>query len=142
MHEGIIFAVITAFIFALWTAFHQQASAHVNYLFGAIIVSLTAVVVGTILLLPKLQTTTLFTDPKGVFFVILAGICAFGIDYFALKAYGSGMQVSIVGPIIIGGSIAIASIIGFLLGESISLMKILGILFVIAGAAILATFGG
>ena len=139
MEPGIIFAIITAIIFGCWTVFHQFAADKVNYLFGAIIVSLTAAVLGFMLLLPQIKTTTLYSNPKGLLFVALAGVCALGIDYFALKTYGSGLSISVAGPIIIGGSIAIAVLIGFFLGESITLMKLTGLLFVILGSGILAT---
>ncbi|MEK6822985.1 MAG: EamA family transporter [Nanoarchaeota archaeon] len=138
MNPGIIFAIVTAIAFGIWTVFHQQAANKINYLVGAIIVSLTAVVLGLALLLPRIRTTTLFTDPKGILFAVLAGVCALAIDYFALRAYDSGLAVSVAGPIIIGGSIAIASIIGFFLGESFTWMKFLGLLLVITGSGILA----
>jgi len=141
MAQGIIFAIITAVSFGVWTVFHQQAAPHINPIFGAIIVSLTAVILGSIILLPQIKGLTLFTSQKGITFVILAGLFAFAIDFFALKTYSTGIPISIGGPIIIGGSVAIASIIGFfLLGEPISLMKILGIALVITGASILASF--
>jgi transporter family protein len=142
MNPGIIFAVVAAIAFGIWIVFHQQAADKINYLFGAIIVSLTAVVLGLVFLLPKIKNTTLYSNPKGILFAALAGVCALAIDYFALKAYGSGLAVSVAGPIIIGGSIAIAAIIGFFLGESITLMKVLGLLLVIVGSGILAAISG
>lgn len=138
MNPGIIFAIIAAIAFGIWTVFHQQASDKINYLFGAIIISLTAVVLGLILLLPNIKTTTLFSNPKGILFAILAGICALAIDYFVLKAYHSGLAVSVVGPIVIGGSVAVAATIGFFLGESITAMKIVALLLVVVGSGILA----
>lgn len=142
MNPGIIFAIIAAIAFGVWTVFHQQATDKINYLVGAIIVSLTAAILGLIILLPKIKTTILFSNPKGILFAALAGVCALAIDYFALKAYGSGLAVSVAGPIIIGGSIAIASLIGFFMGDSITLMKVLGLLLVIIGSGILASFTG
>ena len=142
MNPGVIFAIIAAIAFAVWTVFHQKASSHINNLFGAIIVSFTAVVLGLIFLLPKIKSTVLYTNPKGIIFAALAGAFALGIDFFVLKAYGSGLPISIGGPIIIGGSIALATLIGFFLGESITLMKVLGLLFVIIGSGILATISG
>lgn len=143
MYEGIIFAIIAAVALGIWTVFHQQASNHINNLFGAIIVSATAVLLGLIFLLPKIKTTALYTNPKGILFSVLAGFCALAIDYFALKAYGTGgLPISVGGPIIIAGSVAIASVIGFFLGESVTLMKIVGLVLVIAGSAILAAFTG
>lgn len=97
MDPGITFAIIAAIAFGIWTVFHQQASDKINYLFGAIIVSFTAVVVGLVFLLPKIKSTTLFSNPKGILFAVLAGVCALAIDYFALKAYGSGLSVSVAG---------------------------------------------
>lgn len=139
-YDGIIFAVMTAVSFGAVTIFHQQASPHINPLFGAIVLSLTAVIFGSIILLPQLKGLTLFTDQKGIIFVVLAGLSAFGVDFFALKTYASGIPVSIGGPIIIGGSVAVASVIGLLaLGESISSMKIFGIALVIIGSGILAS---
>ncbi|MEK6918680.1 MAG: EamA family transporter [Nanoarchaeota archaeon] len=141
MLPGIVFAIIAAIAFGIWTVFHQQASSHINYLFGAIVVSLTAVVLGILFLAPQYKSVTLYSNPKGILFAVLAGACALAIDYFILKAYNSGTAVSIVGPIVIGGSIAIASAIGFFLGESVTPMKIVGLLLVIVGSGILSRFG-
>lgn len=142
MDPGISFAIIAAISFGLWTVFHQQAASSIDYLFGAIVVSLTAVIVGSLALFPNLKSTVLYTNQKGILFAALAGVAALAIDYFALKAYGSGLEISVGGPIIIGGSIAVASTIGFFLGESITLVKVLGLVLVIAGSVILATYAG
>ncbi|MDO8538523.1 MAG: EamA family transporter [archaeon] len=141
LNEGIIFAVLTAVSLGAWTVFHNQASPHINPIFGAIIVSLTAVIVGTIFLIPQIKNTTLFSNTTGIIFVILAGVLAFAIDYFALKAYASGINVSIAGPIIVGGSAAVASVIGFIfLHEPITLAKIAGMALIIIGAIVLTAF--
>lgn len=78
---------------------------------------------------------------KGIVFVVLAGIAAFFIDFLALSAYSKGLSVSVGGPIIIGGSIALATIIGFFMGDSISLLKIVALILIISGSGILAYFG-
>lgn len=68
----------------------------------------------------------------------LAGITAFFIDFLALQAYSRGLSLTIGGPIIIGGSMAVVVLIGFMLGEPITLMKILGIALIVVGGAVLA----
>ncbi len=141
MQSGILFAIIAALAFGAWTVFHQQAASKIDYLFGAIIISFAAVVLGLLLLLPRIRLAAPFSSSRGVLFSVFAGVCALAIDYFALRAYGSGLAVSVAGPIIIGGSIAFAAIIGLFMGESMTLIKALGLIFVIAGASILATFG-
>jgi len=140
MHPGIIFAIAAALASGFWTIFHQEASDKINYLFGAIIISAAAFFAGAILLLPKIKSTVLVSNPKGIIFAVLAGLCALGIDYFTLKSYGSGLAVSITGPIFVGGSVATVAIIGFFLGESFTLVKVLGLLLIIIGSGILAAF--
>ncbi len=142
MNKGIIYAIISACSFGAWTFFQQRASGKVNYVFGAILISLTAVIFGSLFLLPKLKSTVLFTDWRAIIFIVLAGLCAFAIDFFALRAYGSGLSVSIVGPIIFSGSIVVACIIGIFCGESITLMKFLGIILTVAGSGVLAGVSG
>ena len=89
--SAITFAFFAAGAFGLWTVFHKLAAPHINQIFGAIIVSLTAVIAGAIILLPKLKTVTLIQNQKGVYFLVLAGLMAFAIDYFALQAYSKGL---------------------------------------------------
>jgi len=136
--DAIYLAIFAAVSFGLWTVFHKLASPYINQIVGAIIVSFVAVLVGLIILIPRFKHIEFFNDWKGILFVVLAGIAAFFIDFLALSAYGKGLPVSIGGPIIIGGSIALATIIGFFMGESVSLLKILALILIIGGSAILA----
>jgi transporter family protein len=136
--SGIYLAILAAVSFGLWTVFHKIAAPHINQIVGAIVVSAVAVIVGLIVLVPKIKSVHLFEDWRGIVFVALAGIAAFFIDYLALSAYGKGLPVSVGGPIIIGGSIALASVIGFFMGESVSLLKIVALILIIAGSGLLA----
>ena len=138
MNSGILWATLSAISFGFWIVLENQAANKIDNLFGAIMVSLTAVLLGFIILIPKIRTKTLIQNNTGLLLVILAGICALAIDYFALKAYSKGVPTTIGGPIIIGGSITTAAIIGFLLGDEITITKIIGILLVIGGASILS----
>lgn len=130
--------ILAAASFGLWTVFHKLASPHINQIFGAILVSLTAVIFGGIIFLFNIKGVQLFSDNKGIIFIILAGIAAFFIDFLALQAYSRGLSLTIGGPIIIGGSMAVAVAIGFLLGEPITALKVLGITLIIAGGVVLA----
>lgn len=137
----LVFAILGALSFGFWTVFHKLASPYINQVFGAIVVSATAVVAGLIVLLPRLKDTELFSDYRGVVFLAITGVLAFFIDFFALKAYSGGLPVTTGGPIIIGGSIAVASIIGIFLGDPISSVKVLALLLLVAGATLLAYIG-
>lgn len=140
MSNGIAFALISACAFGVWAVFQKQASSYINSLFGALVISLTAVILGMILLWPKFNLAAANAKPRGIVFAILAGVCALSIDYFALKAYDTGLAVSIGAPIIIAVSVAVASLIGFFLGESITLYKILGLVLIIIGSVLLTSF--
>jgi len=139
MSSGIIFAFLAAGAFGLWTVFHQQAANHINSLFGAIIVSLTAFLMGGVILFLNRGENAFSTNAKGIVFAVLAGVCALGIDYFVLRAYSSGLQISTGGPIIIAGGILVAVFIGLFFGDSVSILKLLGIILVLLGAGILAS---
>ena len=134
----IIFAVLAAFSFGLWTVFHKLAAPHINQVLGAIIVSFVAVLFGLLSTILQPNQFRFEANQKGLLFVALAGVCAFLIDFFALKTYANGLPVTVGGPIIIGGSIAVAVVIGFFMGDSVTAMKIFGLLLLVAGAAILS----
>ena len=140
MNSSFYLVMLAAFSLGLWTVFHKLASTKINPIIGAIIVSVAAVLDGVILALYQIKLDQVQITYWGVFFVVLAGVFAFGADYFILKSYGSGLEVSIVGPIVIGGSIAVASIVGFAMGDKITLLKILGILLIIGGSSILSIY--
>lgn len=112
MHP-VIFTIFGAVAFGVWTIFHKFASPHIDQVFGAIVVSAVAVLAGLAILIPRFDSAKLFTDSRGPLLAAAAGLAAFSIDYFVLKAYSGGLPVTIGGPIIIGGSIAVAAIIGF-----------------------------
>lgn len=137
MNPGIYYAIIAAVAFGIWTVFHEQAAGKIDNVLGAIIVSFTAVLLGALFIIPKLKGSLEIT-PKGVLFAVLAGVAALVIDVFALKAYGTGAAVSVIGPIIISGSIAVAATIGFFLGETITLMKVAGLACVLIGSGMLS----
>ena len=138
MNQGIAFAVAAAAFFGLWTVFHQLASTYIDKVFGAILVSFTAVILGLPILLLTTESSKWVSHPKGIIFLVLAGLCAFGIDFFVLRAYATGLPISIGGPLVIGGSIAVAVIASFFLGDTFSAQKILGIGLIVAGAVILS----
>lgn len=139
MSQGIIFAVIAAVSFGLYSTFQNLGSKYVSPFLGAMIISLAALLSGIIFFIINMKNINSRPDMKGIIFLILAGLFASGIDIFALKAYGSALPASVGGPIIIGGSIAVVAIIGFFLGENVSFLKIVGLSFVIVGAYILTS---
>ena len=138
MSAGVIFALLVAVAAALYAVFARSAAQHVDALFGAILISSTALVSEIVLILPRAGRVRLHTDTRGIVFAVLAGLCAIGIDYLSLRAYASGLRVSVGAPIIIGGGIALATLFGLALGERLDALKAGGVVLVLAGATLLA----
>ena len=138
--SALIYAVVAALSLGLWTVFSNKAAGHVNQALGAVIISAVAVVFGLVVFFLQKRTGALVSNKFGLLFILLAGLAAFLLDYATLKAYNGGLGVTVGGPIIIGGSIALAAVIGFFMGETFTWLKLLGILLVIGGSAMLAAF--
>lgn len=135
----VVFATLASVSMGLWVVFNKLAAGHVNQLLGAILLSVTAVAIGgTVFLLQGPPAARLVTSPKGIIFIALAGAAAFSMDFMGLTAYSRGLPITVGGPIIIGGSIAVATLLGFSLGEPVSVSKVTAIVLIIGGAALLA----
>jgi len=135
----VVFAALASISMGLWVVFNKVASGYVNQLLGAILLSVTAVAIGgTVFLLRGPPAARLVTSPKGIIFVALAGAAAFSMDFLGLTAYSRGLQITVGGPIIIGGSIAVATLLGFSLGEPATITKVIAIVLIVVGAALLA----
>jgi uncharacterized membrane protein len=137
----IIYPLLAAFFLGIWSIFHKIASKDTNNLLGATLISLIASFVGALFLLYLTLKGNKINIPsyKSLIALFFAGISALLIDFFTLKAYSVNLPISIVGPLIIGGSMLIAVLIGALFfGEKLSLVHYLGIILVIVGSSLLA----
>ena len=140
MNRGFMFAILAALSFGMWQVFHVRASNLIHPVLGALLVSLIAVLASVPFLVISYRSSNevSFTS-TGMLFVVLAGICAFIVDYLVLKAYATSLPVSVGGPIIIGVSIAVTVVAGLFMGEAFSMLKSVGIVLILLGAAILAS---
>ncbi len=135
----VVFATLASVSMGLWVVFNKVAAGYVNQLLGAILLSVTAVAIGgTVFLLRGPQAARLVTNPKGIIFVALAGAAAFSMDFLGLTAYSRGLPITVGGPVIIGGGIAVATLLGFSLGEPVSVAKVTAVVLIVIGAALLA----
>ena len=140
MSSGFYYVLLSAAAVGGWSVLFERASRHAAPLFGPAIAELTGAVIAIVFILTRLGAGTggLEIDSTGVRLLLLAGVFTFSVDYFALQAYSRGLPVSVGAPILIGGGILVATVLGFLLGETASLQKIAGIALVLAGAVTLA----
>lgn len=132
MNTGLTFAIVSAFAFGIWMMLQERAAVYIHPLFGAIIVFLSAVVVGAIIILPQLRSIILYNNSRGIVTSVIAGLCVLVVDYYTLKAYRAGLPITVGGPVLISGSIAITALGRFILGESVTLIKSIGLIFCIS----------
>lgn len=139
MLQGLFFAFLAAGSAAGITLLYDAAAKSVSSLVGAIIISATATILGLLFLIPKFSNTDWVLDKRVWLLLITSGIMALCIDYFSIRAFTSNVDVSVVGPIISGGSIFIVASVGVLfLGESLNLLKLVGLISVFIGVVCLS----
>ena len=137
MSTNILFVIIGALGTGLWNVFISSASRQMHPLLGALITELTAFTAGALIFLPVLSSGFPKVSFRAVIMCMLAGLSVLLADFFILKAYKQGVQISVGGPIIIGGSIVVVTLMGLFLGERMTLLKALSILMIVSGASIL-----
>ena len=137
--SAVFYAVIAAVATGFYSYFQRLASPHVNQLFGALVVSAAALTIAALFLVFHLGKTRLYTNPAGMWCLLAAGAAAFSIDYFTLQAYSRGLPISVGAPIGIAGGVATAVVIGLLIGEQLSVVKLAGIVLVVIGSIVLVT---
>jgi transporter family protein len=139
MSTSILYVIIGALGTGLWNVFISSASRQMHPLMGALITELTAFTVGALIFLPTITHGLPKVSLKAVGMCMLAGLSVLLADFFILKAYKQGVQISIGGPIIIGGSIVVVTLMGLFLGEKMTLIKAVSILMIVCGASILGS---
>ncbi len=140
MKNGVILALLASFLFGIWNVTNQLASKHINQVLGAILISVSATIVGSIVLfcLHLYYKESIQIEAKGVLWAMATGVLAFFIDFSTMKGYNSGVSISTLAPILVGGSVFFSSIIGFAMGDSFSPVKILSLSLIFIGVITLA----
>lgn len=120
----------------------SRASKYVHPVVGTGVVEGTALILVLILILRNRVDLGSSLTPLGAGLLVICGLCVFSIDYFSLRAYEMGMQVSVGAPMISAGAILVPTAVGVALGEGVTIPKVLGIGLIGAGVLLLARFSG
>jgi len=140
MPRSLLFILIAASAAGLWSVLISRASKFVNPLVGTGLVEASALVLVLILVVRNRVDLTSALTPMGAGLLVLCGFCVFSVDYFSLRAYEMGMSMSVGAPTIAAGAILIPAVVGIILGEGITIPKVLGIGLIGAGVFLLARF--
>ncbi len=136
----LFFALLTAFSFGLYNFFIKVASGSINQILGAVLLQLVAVIAGlAVLAYLKISNQNIEYTTKGIYYSCLAGLFVGIAEILTFYVFSKGVPASVGTPVIIGGSIVAATILGILfLKEQMSLIQILGILMITGGVALLS----
>ncbi len=139
----IYLALITACFYALYNIFIKLASAHINEVTGAVILQVVAFTLGAAwLIYLKANRMPIEVSSKGIWLAILAGVFVGLAEIFSFFVFSKGVPASAGIPVIIGGSVLIAAVIGFLfLKESLTLTNVLGLILIVGGIWLLSKGG-
>lgn len=131
----IYLAVITASFYALYNVFIKLASGHIYEITGAVILQIVAALLGGgLLLYLRMKNIPMEISAKGIWLSVIAGIFVGLAEIFSFIVFSRGVSASAGIPVIIGGSVLFAAIIGFIfLKDSLSISNIIGLLLIIAG---------
>lgn len=142
MSRSLIYVLIAAGAAGLWSVLLSRASKLVHPLVGTGLVEATALVIVVVFVFRQRVDLSSALTPLGAGLLILCGLCVFSIDYFSLRAYEMGMEVSVGAPTISAGAILVPTVAGIAFGEGLSVPKVLGIGLIGAGIFLLTRFSG
>lgn len=139
----IYLALITASFYALYNIFIKLSSAHIHEVAGAVILQIMAFILGAAwLIYLKINHVHTEMTSRGIWLAVLAGIFVGLAEIFSFIVFSKGVPASAGVPVIIGGSVLIAAVIGFLwLKESLTLTNIMGLILIIGGIWLLSKGG-
>jgi len=119
----------------------KLAGSSIHPMLGGVILQLVAVLLGSLLLgMQQDKSTIIAASRRGIFWSVCAGLAVGAAEILSFQVSASGAQASQSVPVMIGGSVAIGSILGaILLRERMSLQGWFGVVLVVAGVACVAT---
>jgi drug/metabolite transporter (DMT)-like permease len=137
MSRGIAFILIASVAAGLWSILLSRASRSVHPIVGTGIIEGSALLLVVLVVLRQRIDIKSAISLEGLALLVVCGLCVFTVDYFSLRAYETGLEVSVGAPIISSGAILLPAIVGPMLGERIGPAKIVGIVLIGAGIFVL-----
>jgi len=135
----ILLALFTAIFYGVYNFFIKVSAGYINQIAGAVILQAVATAVGGgILLFLKITNTPVAISNKGILYAVLAGVFVGLAEITSFFVFSKGVAVSTGVPIIIGGSVVFASILGILfLKETLTPIHLIAVILVIIGVVLL-----
>jgi drug/metabolite transporter (DMT)-like permease len=132
------YILIAAGAAGVWSVVMSRASKLVHPIVGVGMIEGSALVLVVILLVRHRVDLSTAVTPMGAALLVLCGMCVFSVDFFSLRAYEMGMELSVGAPMIAAGAILIPAVAVMFLGEGISSAKLVGVGLIGAGVLLLS----
>jgi transporter family protein len=133
-------ALLTALCLASYNFFIKLAATHLPPAVGAVVLQLVAAGLGAAWLLRlKLQGQPLTISGRGLGLAALAGLSVGVAEILTFVVFKLGVPAAVGTPIIVGGSVLLAALLGVgILRETLTLSQAGGLGLLVAGIALLA----
>jgi len=136
----IVPALSSALSYALYNLSIKLAGSSIHPMLGGVILQVVAAALGSVLLGIQSRNTDITASRRGLVWSICAGLAVGAAEILSFQVAATGAQASQSIPVMIGGSVAIGSILGaVVLRERLSVQGWLGVFLVVAGVACVAT---
>lgn len=136
----ILLPLLAAFFLGTYNVFLKISSEHINEVLGLVILQAAALILALFVYAGlKIQGVPIEITRKGFWFAVLAGIFVGLAELTSFYVFSRGTEASVGIPIIIGGSVFVATLISALfLKENITSIHYFGVMFVTLGIYLLA----
>jgi transporter family protein len=139
-------AIACAMAYALYNVFIKKGSDTMNPVLGGVILQIVAMILGSSFLGIFLRAgfyDVLRYDMKGILWACLAGLSVGTAEILSFYVSSLGVPVSISTSTVVGGSVVLGSMIGWIaLGDIITFGSGFGVLFVLCGVVSVAMDAG
>lgn len=139
-------AIACAMAYALYNVFIKKGSDTMNPVLGGVILQIVAMILGSSFLGIFLRAgfyDILRYDMKGILWACLAGLSVGTAEILSFYVSSLGVPVSISTSTVVGGSVVLGSMIGWIaLGDIITFGSGFGVLFVLCGVVSVAMDAG
>jgi|SRR5680860_51890 len=136
----LIFAILAATSFGFYNFFIKISADKLSPTIALMLIAGTAFVVAMIsTIFLKLTGQNLIFSKNVIYYPILAGLFTGVAEIFYLSMYSKNAPVSVGTPIVVGGTILVAVVLGiFLLKEPLNIEKVSGVILLLIGLVVLS----
>lgn len=136
-------AILTAVAFGLYNVFIKVSSDRIDQVLGAVVLQLVALLLGgAYLAFLRAGGKQFHVTSSGLLAAVAAGAAVGIAEILTFFVFGRGAPASLGSPIIMGGSVLVAAVIGILvLREGLGIWQIAGVVLIVAGIALISGGG-